>query len=369
VAIFLTPLVDDMFRICPAFYNGAKMNFYIIALFGEVYRMTTFADVNNNERTELISIINEIGTYTDEHNWQKLGALFADHVTLDYSSLTNQKAEILSPSEIIAKWSVFLPGFDITQHKMSDYKIKLDGDIAKVTAKVRAFHYIENIENVDNTWIVDGAYDYELKKINGKYKVTMLKLNLNRTIGNNNLPNIAGNRVQCDNVMKSIQKDSFAINDCRNWPKPKNPVPIELQNNKNIKLIQSYYDAYARNDLDGIRKVMADDVEWYIPGRNVLSGTKKGIDEVMAFFALLQKGGFKAEPMILAANDYYVIDAHRGWSNTGKDDIDLNWVLLYQIENGKIRKVMDFSGDSYMSDKFFQKTYSFEDSKKVRTAN
>lgn len=77
----------------------------------------------------------------------------------------------------------------------------------------------------------------------------------------------------------------------------------------------------------------------------------------MNFFKQLNKASFKAEVMILAANSNYVIDAHRGWSNTGSDDIDLNWILIYQIENGKIKRVQNFSGDLYRSDEFFNRMY------------
>lgn len=48
-----------------------------------------------------------------------------------------------------------------------------------------------------------------------------------------------------------------------------------------------------------------------------------------------------------------MIDAHRGYSNTEGQNIDINWVLLYQIEDGKIKRVQNFSGDQYHSDAFF----------------
>ena len=57
--------------------------------------------------------------------------------------------------------------------------------------------------------------------------------------------------------------------------------------------------------------------------------------------------------MILAANDTYVIDAHRGYSNTDGQNIDINWILLYQINNGKIQRVQNFSGNPSASDQFF----------------
>lgn len=102
-----------------------------------------------------------------------------------------------------------------------------------------------------------------------------------------------------------------------------------------------------------MKQFVAEDVEWHIPGRHQLAGTKRGIDEFVDFFNQLGKAGFAAEVMILAANDTYVIDAHRGWSSNVKDNVDLNWILLYQIQDGKIKRVQNFSGDVYKSDKFF----------------
>ncbi|BDY04445.1 nuclear transport factor 2 family protein [Ferrimonas sp. YFM] len=107
--------------------------------------------------------------------------------------------------------------------------------------------------------------------------------------------------------------------------------------------------------MEALKHYVAEDVEWHIPGRHPLAGTKRGIEAFMQFFHELGKAGFAAEVMILAANDTYVIDAHRGWSSQAQENIDINWVLLYQIEDGKIRRVQNFSGDLYSSDQFFNR--------------
>lgn len=158
-------------------------------------------------------------------------------------------------------------------------------------------------------------------------------------------------------------EDSKSINAPSLWPKPSNPVAPGSEASRNLEVVQKFFLAYSKNDLDGIRAVMHDSVEWHIPGQHPISGTKRGIDEVVGFFKKLQVVGFKAEVMIVAANETYVIDAHRGWSNTTSDNIDLNWVLVYQIHEGKIRRVQNFSGDPHASDKFFQQHYSSTESK------
>jgi uncharacterized protein len=158
--------------------------------------------------------------------------------------------------------------------------------------------------------------------------------------------------------MNEIQNQAIRINDPQVWPKPDNPVPAGLENNTNLQVVQNFYEAYGKNDLEGIRQVLAEEIQWYIPGRHPLSGTKNGINEVINFFDELEKAGFKAEVMILSANDGYVIDAHRGWSNvTHGENVDLNWVLLYQVDNGKIKRVINFAGDQHLADEFFTRIY------------
>jgi hypothetical protein len=48
-----------------------------------------------------------------------------------------------------------------------------------------------------------------------------------------------------------------------------------------ISAIQSFIAAYAAGDRDGIASVLAEEIEWTIPGHHPLSGTKHGIDEVL----------------------------------------------------------------------------------------
>ncbi len=52
----------------------------------------------------------------------------------------------------------------------------------------------------------------------------------------------------------------------------------------NLELIDRFFAAYSNRDLAGLRQVLAENVKWIFPGRHPLSGTKTGIDQVVAFF-------------------------------------------------------------------------------------
>lgn len=128
---------------------------------------------------------------------------------------------------------------------------------------------------------------------------------------------------------------------------------------ENIKVVQNFFAAYGKKDLKGIAAVMDENVKWHIPGRHPLSGTKNGRDEVLAFFEQLGSAGFRAEPIYFGADENYVVDIHRGWSNAkGKPNVDTTWALVYRIENGKIVEATNLSADQDAANTFFWSQYS-----------
>jgi len=126
----------------------------------------------------------------------------------------------------------------------------------------------------------------------------------------------------------------------------------------NTILIHNFFTAYANNDLEGIKKVLAEDIKWHIPGSHPLSGTKKGISEVLDFFEKLAVGKFKAEPIIMGVNDNYVIDCHKNWSNLeNTENLNAMSCLLWRIENQQIKEVHNFPQDQKVVDVFFTALY------------
>jgi hypothetical protein len=99
--------------------------------------------------------------------------------------------------------------------------------------------------------------------------------------------------------------------------------------------------------------VLADDVAWTIPGHHPLSGTKRGIAEVLSFFDQLATVGFMAEPIFLRASDEYVVNIHRGWPTKGTGQVDTTWALVWHFRpDGKVDRVVNLSGDQHQMDAF-----------------
>jgi uncharacterized protein len=128
-----------------------------------------------------------------------------------------------------------------------------------------------------------------------------------------------------------------------------------------LAAIESFFAAYGANGRDGIAAVVADDVQWTIPGHHPLSGMKQGIDEVLAFFAALDTAGFKAETCFLQAADDYVVDIHRGYSTADRGKVDTTWALVWHFDDdGKVDRVVNLSGDQHQMDTFIWENFTLK---------
>ncbi|MFB6521862.1 nuclear transport factor 2 family protein [Streptomyces sp. NPDC056401] len=125
-----------------------------------------------------------------------------------------------------------------------------------------------------------------------------------------------------------------------------------------VEAITKFFTAYAAYDLDGMREVLAEGIEWTIPGHHPLSGIKRGVEEVAAFFTQLGKAGFQADPLFLEANEEYVVDVHRGWTTGGVGKVDTLWALVWHFDaDGKVDRVTNLSGDQHQMDSYVWANY------------
>ena len=123
-----------------------------------------------------------------------------------------------------------------------------------------------------------------------------------------------------------------------------------------LQAIENFFAAYAAKDVARVREILAPDVTWFIPGHHPLAGTKRGVEEVLAFFDQIAKAGFQAQPLATAVVGDYVIDHHRGWSEVGPG-LDILWALAFRFQNGRIQDVVNMSSDQHKADLFFWSVY------------
>ncbi|MBS1609431.1 MAG: nuclear transport factor 2 family protein [Bacteroidetes bacterium] len=129
---------------------------------------------------------------------------------------------------------------------------------------------------------------------------------------------------------------------------------------KNISIVNSFFQYYGKKDMNALKTILAEDVKWIFPGHHNLSGTKNGIDEVIAFFdkmgTIMGSSAIKAERLFMEANEHYVVEYQHIWTNrTDGNNLDHHWCVTWKIKNNRITEGRHFAGNQHEVDRFFHK--------------
>ncbi len=118
----------------------------------------------------------------------------------------------------------------------------------------------------------------------------------------------------------------------------------------NEDIVREYLRAFNEGNLDRVSELLADDIVIHFPGRNPMSGEKRGKDEVMSFFrVMMERAGVGSVPPEI--HDVLVSDRRAVALMTRPiAGIDAVVVVLYDIRDGKIAEVWPHERDQYTVD-------------------
>ena len=126
----------------------------------------------------IIKGMEQVAALADSGDFQALEQLFADWVAVDYFSLTAQPVEVIPATALMTRWASLLPGFDRTQHSLSDLSVTLNDTTAQARATVQADHWLD-----DKQWTVKGHYAYTFVATTAGWKISNMTFNLSEESG------------------------------------------------------------------------------------------------------------------------------------------------------------------------------------------
>ena len=151
---------------------------------------TLMSGVAMADQAEISRSITDIAAGADRHDWERVRSAFADTVTTDYSSLWGGDPVTQPADELVAGWSSFLPGFDVTHHMVANHAItSIDDTTATAEADFTATHRIN-----DQLWTLGGRYSYELEQSDERWLVTSMTMTALWETGDRGLVAMAGER-------------------------------------------------------------------------------------------------------------------------------------------------------------------------------
>ena len=125
--------------------------------------------------------------------------------------------------------------------------------------------------------------------------------------------------------------------------------------NTNQAIVDNFFAAYSKHDMDGIREVMDENVKWYFMGQHPLAGVKNGITEVIEFFDRVGKIMGESKPsinkLIVAENENYFIECIHSKTNRSDDNNLEHFACVlwtFGSNGGSVRKITE--GRHFFSD-------------------
>jgi SnoaL-like domain len=129
--------------------------------------------------------------YADRRDWDALGRLFDDRVTIDWTSLNGGEAVRLSADELVNGWRGALGGFKATQHLIGNVLVEESGDErATVSCYGQATHLLP-ADLGESRWTVGGHYRIELNRQNGVWRIVAATFTATWGEGNKDLLGLA----------------------------------------------------------------------------------------------------------------------------------------------------------------------------------
>jgi 3-phenylpropionate/cinnamic acid dioxygenase small subunit len=137
------------------------------------------------DRLEIMDLLARYGAGLDARDWILWRNVFTDRARFDMSSWSDETPQRVETDRVVRVQARIFAEFDVTQHLMSNFRITLEGDSARVIAVMRAEHWIRVVPDSEATkrYTMFGYYDDRLLRTEGEWKIDEMQLNVTRTEG------------------------------------------------------------------------------------------------------------------------------------------------------------------------------------------
>ena len=125
----------------------------------------------------------------------------------------------------------------------------------------------------------------------------------------------------------------------------------------NAEIVHRFIDAQQRGDAGALMEILADDIVWHVPGRNLLSRDYIGKAEVAGFWARareLSSGTVRTELIDVLGGEAHAVALVRVFAEREGRSLNGQFqAFTYRIEYGKIAEFWFMVEDRYAVDAFW----------------
>jgi hypothetical protein len=121
-----------------------------------------------------------------------------------------------------------------------------------------------------------------------------------------------------------------------------------MNEQKNIQVVKSAYDAFSNGDIAGVLNAVTEDVEWILPGVTEMhyAGEWHGKAGVGEFFRLLAETeeveAFQPREFLAAGDTVVVLGSYRARVRATGAISDIDWVHVFNLRDGLVKKWREY---------------------------
>jgi hypothetical protein len=134
-------------------------------------------------KDQIATCIHQLFLATDQRDWAKVRACFADQVRFDMTSLAGGSPMTLTPAQITDAWHSGLEPIQKVHHQAGNLQITVGGDSATAFCYGVALHHRVTRSGSNVRWFV-GSYDFGLQRTARGWVIDVFRFNVKFIDGN-----------------------------------------------------------------------------------------------------------------------------------------------------------------------------------------
>ena len=135
------------------------------------------------DRTAIVEVISNYATGLDARDWTLWRSVFLDEVVFDLESWSGEPARPLAADRVVAAQARIFAELVTTQHFITNHRVTIDGDRARLLAHMRAEHWLAVPSGPSPRYTMFGFYDDKLVRTPAGWKIAEMQLNVTHTEG------------------------------------------------------------------------------------------------------------------------------------------------------------------------------------------
>ena len=131
------------------------------------------APLSAEDRLDIMDAVGGIMLQVDVKDWDKVRRYLMPEVSTDYTSIFGGDPVTCDSDVFVQGLRSRLPGFDATQHIVTQISVSGSGDHAMTISNLRAAHWIES-----DIWAFGGAYRHTLTRTAEGWRIASLAIEM-----------------------------------------------------------------------------------------------------------------------------------------------------------------------------------------------